>query len=764
MVQLARYKLGTAATHAKMQYEWLQTRGSQTLPSGVKAPSVNQQLEALVEREDVNLATCVRIISDSVAWLPLRVIYQDTDSQGNQTRVPDNDHWFNQLWRKPGQNTTSELQKHCAASLLTTGNAYLARTEDPDAPRRRRRNVDPVAQMIQPKPSWRMFAKVDLKKQLITEYVERLDLASDRIWPLEQITHLRLYNINDPLYGRSGVEPLRRQLWTEYMAEMMQLAHFAADGSPRAVFTPKEAVTAPQRKQIEEFYENRINPEDKHRLQTMPVPGEFTAVTPTMSDMEFAEMRRFHRERTYSLIGIPPFLGGVTKHANWANAIVQESTFWRHTMIPMVSVIADFLTRQLLWRLEDDENYHLEFDLSNVSALRTDQLKQARTAVVVSGGPVMTPNEARTKFYEMEDVEGGDELRTPAAGVSVTPNDGSAQADGEAADKGDDSPMMTQIKTLGIALPGGQPAARFERKVAIITRDDAGKIVQEAEIDDVIFAKARADLKDFVEDNETEITTPMKQYWRGLHDRVQDGLDEATIEGAYMTGLYGVITKGSVDPNNLDGFLSMQAEEELLRKLFEPIIIELMGEVGSDATSRAIAAGGIGVEFDIRNPKIQEAIVNRLNNIAGTTDTTFKDIRRILLNGYNNGWDIQQVAQAITKQFHQYNITRATLIARTELTGLANTASRLAWMQNGATHKTWVATQDSRTRDYHVMYNGERVRIDGYFLHGPEPLMEPCDTNAQLAANVCNCRCGLIYDFDPVDYLDEALAENLAAE
>lgn len=781
MAALARYRVGIAATRAKMTYDWLQSYNSQMgTASGASSPMINRQMQGLIEREDVNLATCVRIVADEMAWLPLLVMYEDTDSRGNRVLIPDNDHPFRQLWRNPHpQHTTSEITKHLVASLLTTGCGFLARSDRDDMPKRRsRRSIDATTQQLKPKPSWRMFIRSDEDKDRILGFTERLDLGRERNWDVENIVYARLYNINDPLYGRSGVEPLKRDFWTEYQAEMMLLAHFANDGTPRAIFSPAEGIDPVQQKQLEEYYRNRANPDDKNRLQIAPVPGEFHTIQPTMVEMEFQAMRRFHRERTYSLLGIPPGIGGVWEHAHYANAAVQESSYWRHTMIPLCYLLADVLTRHLLARIEPDPNYLLMHDLSGVEALRSDALKQARTAVTVSGGPVLTPNEARQQFYNLEPLEGGDELRKQVSTVPGTNNsgngnddgDGSAQADGQNAAEDDDSkssPTLKQVSSLGIRVQdftiskGMRRVTRqlTDRKVAIITRNSIGDVVQQTEVDDAIFQKARADIDARISKNENRIAKPMKAFFADQLERVLDALDRVTVEGAYMTGLYAVVGKaGKIDPNNLENFLDMAAEKELLAKLFEPIILELVEEFGAEEVANAIAAGGIGVEFDVRNPKLQAAVQNRINKITGTAETTFRDIRRILMAGYTNSLAVDEVAQMIRDKFAEYRISRSLLIARTEMTGISNTASRMAWNQAGATHKIWVATQDSLTRDYHVQYNGERVKIDGYFVNGPEPMFEPGDAKATLASNVCNCRCTMIYDFNPVDYMNETLA------
>lgn len=87
--------------------------------------------------------------------------------------------------------------------------------------------------------------------------------------------------------------------------------------------------------------------------------------------------------------------------------------------------------------------------------------------------------------------------------------------------------------------------------------------------------------------------------------------------------------------------------------------------------------------------------------------------------------------------------TRAHRIARTEATALHGWAADSALAAEGYTHKQWVATNDSRTRDSHASADGQEVPINTPFTVGGFLLEYPGDPNAP-AAETINCRCTLI--------------------
>lgn len=714
----AKYKLANAALNAKHLNGFLESQMTQmTAPSGAQIPRVNMRLQALLEREDMNLATVVRIMCDAIKWLPLRVKAISTGPDGKEILEDANDHPFNALWQEPNPwHSTSEIKSHIAASLLLTGNSFERIGSVPG----RLLNSTGVTSLW-PLPPWTMLVNRD-DDGMPTGYVQNKGTKHELQLRLDEVIHHRAYNINDPIYGRSGLEPAKRLLWAEYQAEMMLVSFFASDGTPRSVLAPTQSVTQEQQAAIETFYKNRSNPDDKNRLHILPIAGEFKNIQPSMKDMEFQVMRKFHREKIFGLMGIPPTLGGVMEHATYANALIQEASFWRNAMKSFVMSVADVLTRQLLWVVYADGKRHkLEFDLSQVEALQQDQLKKAQKNFRLSGGkPIMSVNEIRAMEYGLDEVEGGDDM-TPIRSIGQRQDD------------------------------ANEPAAA--KTVEVRTRNADWEVIDTKMVD---VERQEAIWKAFdhmATSKEPIIRKGLKEFWKGQEDRIIERLKAVTVEGLAMSNLFPHIRTKVGDLND---FMDMSLENELMRKLFEPIILEIVGDIGDNEVGelRAVAPAGVALEFDVDNPKVSGMIDQLANRISKTNQRTFKDIRRILKRGFDQGLGVDEVASLIHRKFTEYNLARAKTIARTEMTGIANGASNQAWAQNGATHKTWLATLDPVTRDYHVMYHSERVLIDGLFKFGPEPLDYPASPMATLAGNVINCRCTLEYDFDPLTELE----------
>jgi len=135
--------------------------------------------------------------------------------------------------------------------------------------------------------------------------------------------------------------------------------------------------------------------------------------------------------------------------------------------------------------------------------------------------------------------------------------------------------------------------------------------------------------------------------------------------------------------------------------------------------------------------------------VNGITSTTKETIRKILIQGMQEGWSIFQMMKEIEKS--GINIYRAELIARTETTRAANQGAMLGAISTGLqTNKEWIAITDDRTRriprnDYdHLHMDGKTTPIDQPFtvpgLRSIDIMEYPGDPNGS-AGNVCNCRC-----------------------
>ena len=138
---------------------------------------------------------------------------------------------------------------------------------------------------------------------------------------------------------------------------------------------------------------------------------------------------------------------------------------------------------------------------------------------------------------------------------------------------------------------------------------------------------------------------------------------------------------------------------------------------------------------------------NRANEIA---QSSIDELRVILSDGLGEGLSNDEISKLITDKFRdQLSQSRTIRIVRTEthnalmFANLSSTQILDRDLDLGLM-KEWVAVEDERTRDDHVIADGQTVALDGVFTVGPDRMERPGDPTAS-AGNVINCRCALVF-------------------
>jgi uncharacterized protein with gpF-like domain len=139
--------------------------------------------------------------------------------------------------------------------------------------------------------------------------------------------------------------------------------------------------------------------------------------------------------------------------------------------------------------------------------------------------------------------------------------------------------------------------------------------------------------------------------------------------------------------------------------------------------------------------------------IVGIDNVTRKRVRDQLLKGTNAGEDVRQISNRIDGYLDDIYPNRAETVARTEVINASNAgAHQGAKMVGVARTKTWLAIEDTRTRNSHhpqpFGVGGQVKKFDEPFVIPPSnvKLMWPGDSSLGAGADeVINCRCTQIY-------------------
>lgn len=160
-------------------------------------------------------------------------------------------------------------------------------------------------------------------------------------------------------------------------------------------------------------------------------------------------------------------------------------------------------------------------------------------------------------------------------------------------------------------------------------------------------------------------------------------------------------------------------------------------------------------DFDLR---LAEAyLADASNRMVRFSDVLWEQARAQLLTGFELGESIEELRDRLM-QVPGLSAARATTVARTEVVSASNAGSTSLVLEMGFKGtKTWLATEDERTRPTHVMAEGQTVDLRASFDVGGAPLLFPGDPSGP-PEEIINCRCTTTYDLE-----DEMADEELIA-
>jgi hypothetical protein len=189
------------------------------------------------------------------------------------------------------------------------------------------------------------------------------------------------------------------------------------------------------------------------------------------------------------------------------------------------------------------------------------------------------------------------------------------------------------------------------------------------------------------------------------------------------------------DLNDVDKELFLE-EYKILEKAVYPFYVQTL-ILGSEMITQET---GTSIAFSVTDPEAIYFLMNKKLEIQRVIQTVKNQIQVVLIESFERGDSLDQVAERIRGVF---NIAdgRARTIGRTEIMGTVNEGRYLTMNHSGFGEKEWFTALDERERADHRFMFGMRVRMgdvwampDGSFLRHP-------GDNRGVASQIIGCRC-----------------------
>lgn len=493
----------------------------------------------------------------------------------------------------------------------------------------------------------------------------------------------------------------------------------------------------------------------------------YERITLTAEEMDYLESRMANADEVMLAFGVPRdyLVGGAT----YENRTASKATLWSDTIKPKLDVVASEIDRLMLPSDAEDASW----DFASVDALQDSQDSVANRARATTYADIMTIDEARAELGLDPLPDGlGEHTLTPYRS-QFAPVQGAADSGGERAWLADFSrltpgvgPVVERAVEAALArIVGAAPTQVNDRptprRPELARADDAPSSPSLADINaayDALEATGRAAVRALAKEQRERVLRDFDRLMK-KPQRSADWLAEVRDQACALAREQTV----RLAPPDLDEVTADRAteldvaagpegwEERIaVRDLFDPRYwrrrtAELLGGFVRSAWRR----GGVSItgSFDLDEPAVAEALAERLDLLAGQVTATTEQVLRsqLLAHGVAEGESVDALRARIQRVFTDLSDYRARMIARTEAVGGYSAASHMAALDAGAVRKTWLSTDDARTRATHRAAQGSSVALNKRF-----PLTEsrwPADPAAPANQSI-QCRCALTFEFE----------------
>lgn len=595
--------------------------------------------------------------------------------------------------------TGLELKFLVAAHLEATGNAYLFLEGVNDE------KTKPLALHVMVPSKVKEIVNREEFPTRIQGYEYRLGTRVYQFKPY-QVIHFKYPNPSDPVTGIGTVQQIAQWVDADNYAMEFNRRFFLNGARIGGFLQTDEALTDDQLEYLKTSFEAAFKGvENAYKVLSLPAGVKYEEGGKTQKDLDFANLMMIMRDRIIAGFRVPRTALGITDDVNRANAEATDYVFAKRVIKPIMELITSYLNEFLVPRYGEDLYLSFEDPVPEDRASRMEEVSKA-----TGGAPVMTVNEAREEYFDLEPVKGGDVVQQPFNLVPLgeveetPPTDQLANGNGK---------QKLVVRTR---------FARNARRRRAIADEVGKKAAKEiADIFKGIFEISKKGLPEITQlsDDQYEVVYKgfalrVDRYEKRQKQAIEDFNAKQRKE---VIGNLPKILKGfvgsemkAIDKNDL---FDLEESMAALVDLSRPILYDLAGKEGAEAATL------LGIpDLDILTPEVRRALDRAIELMSENYNkTTRLLLKEKLEEGLKQGLSQDELADVIDGVYGYSDDVRALAVARTETFRIANYATQEAWKQSGIVNsQKWYTAADERVCPYCSPMHGKVVGIDQDFF------------------------------------------------
>lgn len=330
---------------------------------------------------------CVRLLSESVSTLPMKIYERQSD--GSRKLARDNPV-YQLLCRRPNaEMTPSRFMLMLVASICLRGNAFVEK-----------HFIGSKLVSLVPLLPQNMVVKRLDSGRLEYTYTEN---GKPRVIPERNLMHIRGFGLD----GICGMMPLSsgRDVIGAAMAVEESAAKIFENGLQSSGFLSADmALDEGQRERLRDYMAKFTSSKNAGKIMVLEGGLKYQNVTMNPEAAQMLETRSFGIEEICRWFRVPPFMVGHTsKQSSWSSSLEgMNLQFLTHTLRPLLVNIEQEIARCLLG---GDEDLFAEFSVEGL--LRADSAGRAAYYTSALQNGWMSRNDVR-RLENMPPIEGGD--------------------------------------------------------------------------------------------------------------------------------------------------------------------------------------------------------------------------------------------------------------------------------------------------------------------------------------------------------------------
>ncbi|MEA4923575.1 MAG: phage portal protein [Eubacteriaceae bacterium] len=342
--------------------------------------------------------SCVRILSESIASLPIHVYSYRED--GGKEKATDQPLYF-LLHDEPNPEMTSFIFRETLMThLLLWGNAYAQII----------RNGKGEIIALYPLMPNRMSVDRDDKGQLYYEYTLTNDDAPTMKGSTVRLSPSDVLHIPglgfDGLVGYSPIAMAKNAIGLAIATEEYGSKFFANGAAPSGVLEHPGTLKDPAK--IRESWQQTFGgSSNAHKVAVLEEGMKYTPISISPEQAQFLETRKFQIDEIARIFRVPPHMVGDLERSTFSNIEQQSLEFVKYTLDPWVSRWEQAITRSL-FTPDEKKKYFVKFNLDGL--LRGDYQSRMNGYAVGRQNGWMSANDIREleNLDRIPEEEGGD--------------------------------------------------------------------------------------------------------------------------------------------------------------------------------------------------------------------------------------------------------------------------------------------------------------------------------------------------------------------